>query len=51
MAARRGGLGKGLDSLISPGHSAKAEAKEKPAKPEVKVVEKVVEKLSKNQSR
>ena len=31
MAARRGGLGKGLDSLISPGHSAKAEAKEKPA--------------------
>jgi len=32
MAARRGGLGKGLDSLISPGHSAKAEAKEKPAK-------------------
>lgn len=43
MAARRGGLGKGLDSLISPGHSAKAEAKEKPAKPEVKVVEKVVE--------
>ena len=45
MAARRGGLGKGLDSLISPGHSAKAEAKEKPAKPEVKVVEKVVEKV------
>lgn len=44
MAARRGGLGKGLDSLISPGHSAKAEAKEKPVKPEVKVVEKVVEK-------
>ena len=37
MAARRGGLGKGLDSLISPGHSAKAEAKEKPVKPEVKV--------------
>lgn len=45
MVARRGGLGKGLDSLISPGHSAKAEAKEKPAKPEVKVVEKVVEKV------
>lgn len=45
MAARRGGLGKGLDSLISPGHSAKAETKEKPAKPEVKVVEKVVEKV------
>ena len=45
MAARRGGLGKGLDSLISPGHSAKAEAKEKPEKPEVKVVEKVVEKV------
>ncbi len=45
MAARRGGLGKGLDSLISPGHSAKAEAKEKPAKPEVKVVEKVIEKV------
>jgi len=45
MAARRGGLGKGLDSLISPGHSAKAEAKEKPAKPEVKVVEKAVEKV------
>lgn len=45
MAARRGGLGKGLDSLISPGHSAKAEAKEKPAKPEVKVVKKVVEKV------
>ena len=45
MAARRGGLGKGLDSLISPGHSAKAEAKEKPAKPEVKVVEKVVDKV------
>ena len=45
MAARRGGLGEGLDSLISPGHSAKAEAKEKPAKPEVKVVEKVVEKV------
>ena len=45
MAARRGGLGKGLDSLISPGHSAKAEAKEKPVKPEVKVGEKVVEKV------
>ena len=45
MAARRGGLGKGLDSLISPGHSAKAEAKEKPAKPEVKVVEKCVERV------
>lgn len=45
MAARRGGLGKGLDSLISPGHSAKAEAKEKPVKPEVKVVEKDVEKV------
>ena len=45
MEARRGGLGKCLDSLISPGHSAKAEAKEKPAKPEVKVVEKVVEKV------
>lgn len=45
MAARRGGLGKGLDSLISPGHSAKAEAKEKPVKPEVKVVENVVEKV------
>ena len=45
MAARRGGLGKGLDSLISPGHSAKADAKEKPAKPEVKVVDKVVEKV------
>lgn len=45
MAARRGGLGKGLDSLISPGHSAKTEAKEKPAKPEVKVVEKIVEKV------
>ena len=45
MAARRGGLGKGLDSLISPGHSAKAEAKEKPVKPEVKVDEKVVEKV------
>lgn len=45
MAARRGGLGKGLDSLISPGHSAKAEAKEKPVKPEVKVVEKIVEKV------
>ena len=45
MAARRGGLGKGLDSLISPGHSAKAEAKEKPAKPEVKVGEKGVEKV------
>ena len=45
MAARRGGLGKGLDSLISPGHSAKAEAKEKPANPEVKVVEKVVERV------
>ena len=45
MAARRGGLGKGLDSLISPGHSAKAEAKEKPVKPEVKEVEKVVEKV------
>ena len=45
MAARRGGLGKGLDSLISPGHSAKAEAKEKPVKPEVKVVAKVVEKV------
>ena len=45
MAARRGGLGKGLDSLISPGHSAKAEAKEKPVKPEVKVGEKGVEKV------
>ena len=45
MAARRGGLGKGLDSLISPGHSAKAEAKEKPAEPQVKVVETVVEKV------
>ena len=32
MAARRGGLGKGLDSLISPGHPAKAEAKEKTGK-------------------
>ena len=38
MAARRGGLGKGLDSLISPGHSAKSESKEKPSKPEVKLV-------------
>ena len=44
MAARRGGLGKGLDSLISPGLPSKAEAKEKKAKPEIKVVEKVVEK-------
>ena len=31
MAARRGGLGKGLDSLISPGLPSKAEAKEKKA--------------------
>ena len=45
MAARRGGLGKGLDSLISPGLPSKAEAKEKKAKPEIKVVEKVVEKV------
>ena len=45
MAARRGGVGKGPASLSSPGHSAKAEAKEKPAKPEVKGVEKVVEKV------
>lgn len=44
MAARRGGLGKGLDSLISPGLPSKAETKEKKAKPEIKVVEKVVEK-------
>ena len=44
MAARRGGLGKGLDSLISPGLPSKAEAKEKKAKPEIKGVEKVVEK-------
>ena len=43
MAARRGGLGKGLDSLISPGLPSKAEAKEKKANPEIKVVEKVVE--------
>ena len=45
MAARRGGLGKGLDSLISPGLPSKAEAKEKKAKPEIKDVEKVVEKV------
>lgn len=45
MAARRGGLGKGLDSLISPGLPSKAEAKEKKAKPEIKVVDKVVEKV------
>ena len=45
MAAKRGGLGKGLDSLISPGIPTKAEAKEKKAKPEIKVVEKVGEKV------
>ena len=49
MAARRGGLGKGLDSLISPGLPSKAEAKEKKAKPEIKVVEKDVEKDVKKQ--
>ena len=45
MAAKRGGLGKGLDSLIAPGIPTKAETKEKKAKPEIKVVEKVIEKV------
>ena len=51
MAARRGGLGKGLDSLISPGHSAKAEAKEKPAKPKKKKNKMFIKKNNKKQSK
>lgn len=44
MAVRKGGLGKGLDSLISPSSSAKSSANSEKKEPEVKVVEKIVEK-------
>ncbi len=44
MAVRKGGLGKGLDSLIAPSSSAKSSAGSGKKEPEVKVVEKVVEK-------
>ena len=45
MAVRKGGLGKGLDSLIAPSASAKTTVQEKKKEPEVKIVEKVVEKV------
>ena len=45
MAVRKGGLGKGLDSLIAPSSAAKSSAGSAKKEPEVKVVEKVVEKL------
>lgn len=45
MAVRKGGLGKGLDSLISPSSSAKSSANSEKKEPEVKVVEKIVEKV------
>ena len=45
MAVRKGGLGKGLDSLISPSSSAKSSANSGKKEPEVKVVEKIVEKV------
>ena len=45
MAVRKGGLGKGLDSLISPSSSAKSSANSGEKEPEVKVVEKIVEKV------
>ena len=32
MAARRGGLGKGLDSLISPGHLGQSRSKRETGK-------------------
>ena len=44
MAVRKGGLGKGLDSLIAPSSAAKSSAGSAKKEPEVKVVEKVVEK-------
>ena len=46
MAVRKGGLGKGLDSLISPSSSAKSSANSGKKEPEVKVVEKIVEKVT-----
>lgn len=45
MAVRKGGLGKGLDSLISPSSLAKSSANSGKKEPEVKVVEKIVEKV------
>ena len=45
MAVRKGGLGKGLDSLISPSSSAKSSANSGKKEPEVRVVEKIVEKV------
>ena len=45
MAVRKGGLGTGLDSLISPSSSAKSSANSGKKEPEVKVVEKIVEKV------
>ena len=44
MAVKRGGLGKGLDSLIVPSASGKKDGAEKKEE-EVKVIEKVVEKV------
>ena len=44
MAVRKGGLGKGLDSLIAPSSAAKSSAGSAKKEPEEKVVEKVVEK-------
>lgn len=45
MAVRKGGLGKGLDSLIAPSSAAKSSAGSAKKEPEVKIVEKVVEKV------
>ena len=45
MAVRKGGLGKGLDSLIAPSSAAKSSAGSAKKEPEVKVGEKVVEKV------
>lgn len=45
MAVRKGGLGKGLDSLIAPSSAAKSSAGSAKKEPEVKVVEKVIEKV------
>lgn len=45
MAVRKGGLGKGLDSLIAPSSAAKSSAGFAKKKPEVQVVEKVVGKV------
>ncbi|MCI5650053.1 MAG: ParB/RepB/Spo0J family partition protein [Fusicatenibacter sp.] len=44
MAVRKGGLGKGLDSLIAPSAVTKSPVQDKKKEPEVKIVEKVVEK-------